>query len=38
MDDKNKTSFIIKDTNIFKAREGGGKRRREGICLEKSSQ
>ena len=30
MDDRNKTSNMIKDTNILKAREGGGKSRKRG--------
>ena len=38
MNDKNKTSNIIKDTNIPKAREGGGKSRRKRIWTKKSSQ
>ena len=38
MDDKNKTSNIIKDINILKAREGRGKSRREGTWTKKSSQ
>ena len=31
VDNENKTSNMIKDTNILKAREGGGKSRRKGI-------
>ena len=38
MDDKNKTDNILKDTNILKAREGGGKIRRKGTWIKKSSQ
>ena len=38
VDDKNKTSIIIKDTIIFKAREGRGKTRRKRIWTKKSSQ
>ena len=38
MDDKNKTSNMIKDTNILKAREEGGKSRRKGIWKKKLSQ
>ena len=38
VDDKNKTSNIIKDTNILKARERGGKSQRKGIWTKKSSQ
>ena len=38
MDDKNKTSNILEDTNILKAREGGGKSRRKGTWIKKLSQ
>ena len=38
VDHKNKTSNMIKDTNILKARERGGKSRRKGIWTKKSSQ
>ena len=38
IDDKSKTDFIIKDINIFKARQGGGKSRLMGIWTKKWSQ
>ena len=37
-DDENKTSNIIKSTNMLKAREGGGKSRRSRIWTKKLSQ
>ena len=37
-DDENKTSNIIKSTNMLKAREGGGKNRRSKIWTKKLSQ
>ena len=38
IDDKNKTSNMIKNTNILKAREGGGKSRKRGNWTKKWSQ
>ena len=38
VDDKNHTSIMIKDTNILRAREGGGKSRKKGTWTKKSSQ
>ena len=38
LDDRNKTTKLIKDTNILKAREGGGKSRKRGTWTKKSSQ
>ena len=38
VEDKNRTSNTITDTNILKAREGGGMSRKRGTWTKKSSQ